>query len=112
MRRFASIRGAFPAVAGVAAALLLPATATAAPTASVAGPVLTVTGDATGETYTIDQSGTDVHVHTPAGASGSVAPCTISGGNDIKCPTASITQITVNADGGEDTLNDNRVVPL
>jgi Ca2+-binding RTX toxin-like protein len=74
--------------------------------------VLTVNGDASGETYTIDQSGTDVHVHTPAGVTGSVAPCTISGGNDVKCPVASITQIAVNGAGGEDTLRDNRVVPF
>src|SRR4051812_19653239 len=89
-----------------------PAGAAAAPSASVAGGALTVTGDAGTETYTIDQSGTDVHVHTPSGVSGSVAPCTISGGNDIKCPTASISLVNVNGGGGEDTLNDNRVVPL
>ena len=95
-----------------AAALAAPSAATAAPTASTSGNALTVTGDATGETYTIDQSGTTVHVHTPSGVSGAVAPCTINGGNDIACPTVSVTQINVNAGGGEDKLNDNRVVPL
>lgn len=94
------------------AALTAPAASAAAPTASTSGFTLTVNGDSTNETYTIDQSGANVHVHTPAGASGSVAPCTISGGNDISCPTASIFQIVVNAGNGEDTINDNRVLPL
>jgi Ca2+-binding RTX toxin-like protein len=85
--------------------------ASAAPTASVAGFTVTVNGDSTGETFTIDQSGTDVHVHTPAGLTGSVAPCTITGGNDLKCPTASIFQVLVNGNAGEDTINDNRAIP-
>src|SRR4051812_28993652 len=88
-----------------------PATAAAAPTASISGSTLSVAGDATAETYTIDQTGTNVHVHTPPGVSGSVAPCSISGGNDISCPVAVVTEIVVDGADGSDTINDNRVVP-
>jgi Ca2+-binding RTX toxin-like protein len=104
------IRALCAGLTTVAIMLLGAPLAFAAPTATFSGGTLTVTGDATAETFTVSQNGSNVEVTGPAGVNDPDAggtDCTAAGGT-ASCADSVVDDVVVNAGAGNDTLSDTR----